>query len=807
MKTLFQDLRFGLRMLMKSPGFTSVAVVTLALGIGANTAIFSLVNGILLAPLPFAHPEQLVSVDGTYPRGAFAALREQARTMEVAAYAEGHEFNLTGVGEPVRLTGTLVSAELFSVLGTRPEFGRTFSSGEDVAGQDSYVVLSHALWQQRFGSDPSIIGRSIEIEGVSRQVLGVMPPSFRFPSPKTQIWVPLHIDPRNVSSSWASDYMPVIGRLRPGATLAQANAEIRMFQSHVGELFPWKMPSSWNANISVAPLKNRMVADVRNRLLMLLAAVALILLIACANVANLMLSRAAIREKEISIRSALGAASSRIVRQLLTESVLLASIGGALGIALAAAGLSLLKSALPADTPRLTSVHLEWPVLAFAAGLSVLTGIIFGFAPAIQSSRAALTQSLRSGGRGSMISVSQRLRSSLAIAEVGLASLLIIAAGLLIRSFWAQSHLNPGFRSDQILTARITPNESFCSGAGRCQAFYQTLLDQIQGATGVQGAALINTLPLGGRVTKRSVDIQNFSAPEDQGSPLFWMDAVTPSYFRVMGISLLSGRPFSKDEVSGNPSVAIVTAETARRYWPGKDAIGQHIRLLNEKNWRTVVGVTIDVHAYDLTKTIPDWIKGTVYVPYSPTSTAEDQRVPAEMTIAIRSNSGPTQLEALLRRTVAGLNNDVPVSEVRTMHAVVSEAESTPASTTSLFVTFAALALVLGIVGIYGVLAFLVSKRTQEIGIRMALGAQRSDVMWLVLREGAKFALVGIALGLGSAFVVTRWLASELYGVSSVDPLTYGSVAAVMLVITMLACYVPARRAMSVDPLIALRLD
>jgi putative ABC transport system permease protein len=303
------------------------------------------------------------------------------------------------------------------------------------------------------------------------------------------------------------------------------------------------------------------------------------------------------------------------------------------------------------------------------------------------------------------------------------------------------------------------------------------------------------------------VDIQNFSAPEDQGSPLFWMDAVTPSYFRVMGISLLSGRPFSKDEVSGNPSVAIVTAETARRYWPGKDAIGQHIRLLNEKNWRTVVGVTIDVHAYDLTKTIPDWIKGTVYVPYSPTSTAEDQRVPAEMTIAIRSNSGPTQLEALLRRTVAGLNNDVPVSEVRTMHAVVSEAESTPASTTSLFVTFAALALVLGIVGIYGVLAFLVSKRTQEIGIRMALGAQRSDVMWLVLREGAKFALVGIALGLGSAFVVTRWLASELYGVSSVDPLTYGSVAAVMLVITMLACYVPARRAMSVDPLIALRLD
>ncbi len=754
MTSLLQDVRYALRQLRKSPSFTVVAVLTLALGIGANTAIFSLVDGILLVPLPYSKPEQLVSVTGTYPRGGFVAMRDQVHTMDVATYAEGHEFNLIGLGEPVRLTGTLVSAELFSVLGVRPALGRTFYPGEDTAGQDNYVVLSHVLWQQRFGSDASVVGRAIEIEGASRQVLGVMPAEFRFPSPKTQIWLPLHNDPRNTLSYWATDYMPVVGRLRPGATLEQAHAEIRMFQSHVGELFPWKMPAEWNADVSVVHLQNGMVADVRTRLLMLLGAVALILLIACANVANLMLSRAATREKEISIRSALGAGRSRIARQLLTESVVLASLGGLLALAFAAAEISLPKFAMPADTPRLMDVHLDWRVLTFTGGLSVLTGLIFGLAPALQSSRSALTESLKSGGRGATLSVSQRLRSSLAVAEVGFAALLIISAGLLIRSFWALSHVNPGFQPEHIVTARITPNESFCSDVERCLALYRSLLDQAQAAPGVNGAALVNTLPLGGRVTKRSVDIENFTGSPGQTSPLFWMDAVTPSYFRVMNISLLSGRSFSEGETSGNPPVAIVNAETARRFWPGQNAIGQHVRLLDETNWRTVVGVAADVRAYDLQKTIPGWIKGTIYV-----------------TIAVRTSSDVSQIEAMLQRIVASLNHDVPVSEVKTMSAVLSEAVSTPASTTSLFVTFAGLALVLGMVGIYGVLAFLVSKRTREFGIRMALGAQRRDVLWLVVREGARFSAIGIILGLGGAFAVTRWLSSELYGVSAVDTL------------------------------------
>jgi putative ABC transport system permease protein len=807
MNALLQDLRYAVRQLRQSPGFTVVAVLTLALGIGANTAIFSLVNGVLLSRLPYANPSQLVSVIGTYPRGAFVGMREQVRTMDVAAYAEGHEFNLTGQDEPARLTATLVSAQIFSVLGARPELGRTFAQGEDSAGQDNYVILSHALWQERFGRDQSIIGRAIEIDGVSRLVVGVMAADFHFPSSRTQIWLPLHNDPRNVVSSWATDYMPVIGRLRPGATLEQANAEIRMFQSHVGERFPWKMPSSWNANVGVLPLKNSMVADIRARLLMLLGAVMLVLLIACANVANLMLSRAATREKEMGVRSALGAGRSRIVRQLLTESVLLASLGGLLGLAVARAGVSLLKFALPSNTPRLTDVHLDWQVLVFASGLTVLTGVIFGLAPALQSSHIALTQLLSSGGRGSAVSVSERLRSALAVAEVALAALLVITAGLLIRSFWALSHVDPGFRPDQIVTARITPTQSFCGNAERCQAFYRTLLDRVQHSSGVQGAALVNTVPLGGRVSKRSVEIENFTPAEGPISPLFWMDAVTPNYFRVMGISLLSGRSFSDAESSGNPPVAIVTAETARRFWPNRDAIGQHVRLLDEANWRTVVGVAMDVRAYDLTRTIPEWIQGTVYVPYGATSTSEERRVPAEMTVAIRTGTDPTQVENMLRRTVASLNHDVPVSEVKTMETLVSEAVSSPASITRLFIAFAALALSMGMIGIYGVLAFLISKRTPEIGLRMAFGAQRADVMWLVLREGTKFAVLGIGLGLASAFIVTRWLSSELYTVSAVDPITYGSVAVMMLFITMLACYVPARHAMRVDPLVALRLE
>jgi predicted permease len=801
-ESFLADVRFGARTLRKSPGFAAIAVLTLALGIGANTAIFSLVNGILLVSLPYPDAERLVSVTGAYPQGALVAMREQVRTMDVAAYAEGHDLNLTGHGEPLRLTGTLVSAELFPVLGARPELGRTFERGEDIPGQDSYAILSHALWLQRFGSDATIIGRSIELDGVSRQVIGVMPADFRFPSARTDIWIPLDNDPRSIFHYWAGDFMPVIGRLRPGATVQQARAEIRLFQSRAGALFPWPMPASWNADVSAVPLHDGMVADVRVRLLMLLSAVALVLMIACTNVVNLTLSRAATREKEVAIRAAMGAGRQRIMRQLLTESVLLAALGGFLGLVFAIEGLSFLKALLPADTPRLMDVRMDWRVLAFSGGLAVLTGLVVGLAPALHISRAALTASLKSGGRSAAVSVSQRLRSGLVVAEIALAVLLVIAAGLMMRSFWALSHVNPGFRSEHILTARITPNESFCSDATRCLAFYRTVLDQVQSTQGVTGAAFVNTLPLGGRVTKRSVEADDHIGT----APLFWLNIVTPGYFNVMGVPLLSGRGFSDADVTG-PPVAIVTAETARKFWPGQSALGKHIRLLDDKSWRTIIAVISDVRAYDLQTNSPDWIQGTAYVPYNSTATLEDRTVPSDMTIAIRTASDDSHIAAKLRETVAALNHEVPVSEVRTMGTVVSDAVSAPASTTSLLAAFAAVALLLGAIGIYGVLSFLVSQRTREIGVRIALGAQRGEVLYLVMKEGATFSFAGIAVGLAGAFLVTRLMSSELYGVSPLDPVTYVGVALVMAAVTLLACYVPTRRAMRVDPMIALRYE
>lgn len=802
---LIQDLRYAIRMLRKNPGFTAIAVLTLALGIGANTAIFSLVDGILLRPLPFVAPQNLVSITGTYPKGAFVALREQMHTVDAAAYVEGHEFNLMGRGEPVRLSGVVVSAEFFSVLGARPELGHGFYPGADQAGQDDFVVLSHALWQQEFRSDPSIIGRSIELEGVSREVVGVMPSDFRFPSAKTQVWIPLHNDPRDAVAYWAGDFMPVIARLRPGARIGQVRTEIRLFQSRVSKLFPWPMPANWNADVGVVALGNGMVADVRGRLFLLLGAVGLILLIACVNVANLTLSRAATREKEIALRTAMGAERGRIIRQLLTESVLLASLGATLGMALAAEGLRLLKITLPAETPRLADVHIDWRVMAFTAGLAIVTGLLFGLAPALYSSRGALAKSLKSASRGASGALSQKLRSGLAIAEVAFAVLLVIAAGLLTRSFEALSHADPGFRSERLLTARITPNEEFCSDPARCVSFYREVLDRLGAVAGVRSVALVNTLPLDGRVAKRALEIENQVTPPGEDMPLFWMNVVSPDYFQVMSIPVIAGRGFTSADNSGEPPVALVTASTARRYRPGRNPLGAHVRLSDDQEWRTIVGIVSDVRAYDLERNSPDWINGTIYFPFAPNATLEGGRVPSDMTVVLRSGLDESQMQDAMRVTIASLNSAVPVSDVKSMHAIVSESMSTPASMTLLFVVFAGLALVLGLIGIYGVLSFLVSRRTREIGIRLALGAQRRDVLRLILTEGAKLSLSGVAVGVVSALCITRLLSRELYGISSADPLTYFAAAAVMTAVTILACYVPTRRAMRVDPIVALR--
>ena len=531
------------------------------------------------------------------------------------------------------------------------------------------------------------------------------------------------------------------------------------------------------------------------------------LVIACANVANLSLSRAAVREREISLRAALGAGPGRIVRQLLTESVLLASLGAGLGLLLAGQALAILKRALPIDTPRLAEVQMNWRVLAFAGTLAIVTGCAFGLAPILQARRANLTQALESGGRGGGSSASLRLRTALAMGQIALAVLLVTGAGLLIRSLWLLAGVDPGFQSAQVVTARISPSESICREPARCLTFYRELIGRLQAAPEASGAALVNALPLAGAVPKRSFDIEGYVAGAGKAAPLFWLNVVTPDYFRVMGIPIESGRGFDLADLAGGTRVAIVTASTARRFWPAQAAIGKHMRVVGEREWHTVVGVVSDVRAYDLTRSEPGWIAGTVYLPHASHATLEGGRLPAEMSLTLRSAADEAQVGGLVRRVVAAISRDVAVSDVRAMRTMVSQAVSAPAATTTVFASFAALALALGIIGVYGVLSFLVARRTRDIGIRLALGARRRDVWWLIMREGAVCCLGGITLGVAGSLIMTRWIASELHGISALDPLTFVSVAGSVAVVTLLACYVPTRRAMRVDALTALRSD
>jgi len=803
--SVIQDLRYAARTLQRSPGFALVAVLTLALGIGANTAVFSVIDGILLSRLPYSAPQELVGVTGTYPGGAFAAMRDEVKSLEVAAYAEGHTFTLKAGGEPTRITGALVSAELFSVLGVKPALGRWLRAGEDAVPGDRWIVLGDDLWASLFGRDPAIVGRRIDLDGVTREVVAVMPPSFHFPSARTAAWVPLGLDPRDTPRYWAGDFMPVVGRLRPGVSLPSARGEIALFQSRVRALFPWTMPADWNRNVSVVPLQDAVVGGVRSRLLVLAVAAALVLVIACANVANLNLARALAREREISIRTAIGAAPRRIAGQLLTESVALSCLAAIVALLFATQAIALLKLVLPPDTPRLADVELNWRVLAFTGVLAILTGCAFGSAPVLQTFRRQLTASLDAGGRGGTGAGAGPLRAALTVAQIACAVMLVIAAGLLVRSVWKLMRVDRGFDVDRIVTARVSPGESACSTAARCLAFYRALEADVRTDPGVRGAALVNTLPLTGAIAKRSLNVEGFAVPSGRTAPLFWLHVITPEYFTVMGIRLEQGRAFAREDLSGSPPVAIITSSAARRYWPGQNPVGRHVQFVGETIWRTVVGTVADVRAYDLTRSEPDFIDGTLYVPHAANATLEDGRIPKDMSLVVSTTMDGVQLSAMLRRRAGRAAPDVVISDVRAMRALVADAVAAPAATTSLLVTMGALALVLGCVGVYGVLSFLVSRQMRDFGIRLALGAQRRDIFWLVIKEGATLSAAGIAMGIAGAIAAARWLASQLYGVTATDPATYAAVAGAVAIVTLIASYIPTRRAIRVDPIVVLR--
>jgi predicted permease len=810
LETLLQDLRYGARTLRKNPGFTIVAVLTLALGIGANTAIFSLVNGVLLQPLPYPHPDRLVGLTVYFPKGPLVVMREQSRTMDLAGFSDNKEFNLTGSGDPVRLIGNSVSADFFSVLGEQAAMGRIFQEGEDQPGKDNEVILSRALWERRFQSDANIIGRWITLEGVDRQIVGVMPADFQFVSPKTELWVPLHLDPRNTGDYWGDSYMALIGRLRPGATLEQARAELKAMRPRVLAAFAWRMPDNSFVNASVVSLEEAIVGDARGKLLILLGAVGLLLLIACANVANLLLARATTREKEVAVRVALGAGRWRILRQLITESVLLSLLGAALGLGVAVYGLSIMKTALPPDTPRLADVALDGHVLLFTAFLAIFTGIIFGLVPALGASRVDMTETLKSGGQRSVTRGNHRASRLLVVGEVAISMILVVAAGLLVKSLWILSGTSPGFHSEHVVTARITPNESFCEVPGRCLAFYNELLERTRALPGVQDVAAVNGLPLGGGAEIFPGAVEAHPTPAGAHVPMLWEKIITPDYLRIMKIPVLRGRAFTEADAGPDAqAVVIVSKATAERFWPGQDAVGEHIRPNWEKEWRTVVGVVGDVREFDIKRDSASWIDGVIYTPYGPHAIRGSGAAapPSDMTLVIGTSGEQVQIAGELKNVVAGLNNEVPVSQVSTMKSWVSEAMAEPRSTSALFSVFAALALLLGSVGIYGVVSYSVAQRTREIGIRIALGARRQEVLMLVVGQGVKLALAGVAIGIAGGLMLTRLMSELLYGVHATDPATYAAVAALLLLVALAACFIPARRAMRVDPMVALRYE
>jgi putative ABC transport system permease protein len=804
-ENLLQDLRYGVRTLIKYRGFTAVVVVTLALGIGINTAVFSLVHGILLEPLPYDHPRELVKLGKTsLTKGILTGLQQRLKQTEVATVALDAGFNLSGNGQAVRLTGNEVSSNLFSILRATPHLGRVFRPGDEVPGKDRLVILSYALWQSKFGSDPAIVGRTVVLDDEGREVVGVMPSGFSFPSPATQLWVPAKIDFSNTGDLWNFGYN-IIGRTRPGATLAEARAEFSVVFPQVFKTCPFPLSDWFWKDTDMGPLQEFTTSGARTTLLSLLGAVALILLIACVNVASLLLSRSTIREREMAIRTALGASRPRIVAQLLTESVLLGAIAGMVGCGLAFFGLMALKAVLPAETPRLASTGIDGYVLGFSAALSVFSGMIFGLAPALQASKPDIEQALRANSQSAGISNRRkRLSAILVVAEISMAVILASSAGLLIKSLWGLTHLHLGFSEHQLLLADLAPSDGFCGKHNGCVEFYHDLVGRARALPGVESAALTAVVPL---ESLAGVPLTVQGQPDTMTSPhLAWYAHVSPEYFRTMGISLLQGRDFSRSDRQDAPSVAVVSKTLAQLLWPGDDPLGKHVRMSdahfpNGDRWITVVGVVDDVRHFKVPPAnAAATLRGDIYFPFT--------QLPASpMSLVLRS---PTDLGVLGRSlpgTLATLSAEVPVTRVRTIAEIVAHSESSPRSTMWLFSIFAGLALFLGAIGIYSVLSYSVAQRTREIGIRMAMGASKGQVLRMILRQGAKLVFTGILMGLAGALVLTRLMASLLHGVRPSDPVTMMMVSAVVAVAATLATCIPSLRATLVNPIIALRSE
>ena len=806
MDSLLSDIRYAIRNLIKRPGFTAIAILTLAVGIGANSTIFSAVNALLLKPLPFPELDRVVAIWDKVPsRGvehnevAFANYldwRDQNQSFQQLALYRWWSANLTGGDSPERIQGFLVTGNFFDVIGTKPIMGRGFYDYENQPGKDAVAVITHSLWQRRFGGDPNIISKTIALNGIIRTVVGVMPERFNFPK-GAEVYAPLGITPELSRSRQSHSYY-VIGRLKPGVSLQAAQSEIDTITSRLEQQYP---ETNTGLGANVYPIVKDTVRQYDTALWIMMAAVGFVLLIACANVANLMLARATGRQKEIALRSALGAGRWRIIRQLLTESVIVALIGGLLGVLIGFWGIDLLRAGDPGEAskyaPGWHNLGINPAVLLFTLGLSLFSGIVFGLAPALQLSKPDLNHALKEGGRQAGPS-SHRLRGSLVVFEVALSLVLLVGAGLLVRSFLAIMKTDAGFNADSVLTMNlILPAAKYKDDPQRA-AFYSDLVSRVKALPGVQSTAVVNYLPLGGSNSSDAFLVEGLPEPKPGQENIGRYRVCTPDYFQTMGIDLLKGRAFTEQDKAGTPPVVIVNETLAQKYWPNDEAIGKRMRLegpLDRAPWMQVVGVIRDV-------------KHELNIPVTPEFYLPHAQDPWNAMVLVAKTAGePSAMTGVVRQQVWSIDKDQPVFGVHTMQEIRSISVALYSFSSVTLGIFAGVALLLAAVGIYGVMAFAVTQRTHEIGIRMALGARSGDVLKMVVLNGMKLAVGGVAIGLVGAWGLSRFMKALLFGVGATDVLTFAVVSVCLLFAALLACWLPARRATKVDPLVALRYE
>lgn len=806
MDTLFSDIRYAIRNLIKRPGFTAIAILTLAVGIGANSTIFSAVNALLLKPLPFPELDRVVAIWDKVPAHGvehnevafpnYIDWRDQNQSYEKLALYRWWSANLTGIDTPERIQGFLVTGNFFDVIGTKPIMGRGFLEHENQPGSDTVAVITHSLWQRRFGGDPNIINKTIALNSITRTIVGVMPEHFNFPK-GSEVYAPLQFTPELARSRQSHSFY-VIGRLKPGVSIESAQSEIDTITKRLEAQHP---ETNTGLGANVYPIVKDTVRTYDTALWIMMGAVGFVLLIACANVANLMLARASGRQKEIALRSALGASRWRIIRQLLTESVIVALVGGAIGVLIAFWGIDVLRASNPAEASRFApgwhNLGINLPVLWFTLGLSFISGIVFGLAPAWQVSKPDLNNALKEGGRQTS-SGSHRLRGSLVVFEMALSLVLLVGAGLLVRSFLSLLKTDPGFNPESVLTMNlILPGAKYREEPQRA-AFYSDLVNRVKGLPGVQSTAVVNYLPLGGANSSDAFLIEGVPEPPPGQETGGRYRVCTPDYFQTMGITVMKGRAFTEQDKAGAPPVVIVNETFARRHWPNEEALGKRIRFygpIERAPWMQIVGVINDVkHELNIAVT-PEF-----YLPHA-------QDAWNAMILVARTAGDPSAMAGVIRQQVWAIDKDQPVFDVRTMKEVLSISVAMYSFSSVMLGIFAGVALLLAALGIYGVMAFAVTQRTHEIGVRMALGARTRDVLKLVVVNGMKLAFIGVGTGLVGAWALSRFMEKLLFGVGATDVLTFTLVSVCLLFAALLACYLPARRATKVDPLVALRYE